>query len=174
MDSRPLDHQGNPSASFFWQTFSSTHLSANILIYWCVHFPTRLSLCKSHVTSLMLTSLPLTQAVTCPQLTFEWMTKWCIICAQTSSQNPWNWEWVWASSRSWWWTGKPDVLHAVHGVAKSQIWLSDWTELRTIITSQFIIACEQNETLKQHGWTDPSIWWSWMAFCSEKYALALN
>ena len=25
------------------------------------------------------------------------------------------WTWVWASSRSWWWTGKPGMLHAVHG-----------------------------------------------------------
>ena len=32
-----------------------------------------------------------------------------------------------ASSRSWWWTGKPGA--AVHGVAKSRTWLSNWTEL---------------------------------------------
>ena len=32
-------------------------------------------------------------------------------------------------SRSWWWTGRPGVLRAVHGVAKSRTWLSDWTEL---------------------------------------------
>ena len=32
---------------------------------------------------------------------------------------------VWASSRSWWWIGKPGMLH--HGVANSRIWLSDWT-----------------------------------------------
>ena len=30
---------------------------------------------------------------------------------------------------SWWWTGKPGMLHAVHGVAKSWTQLSDWTEL---------------------------------------------
>ena len=39
-----------------------------------------------------------------------------------------QWTWVWASSRSWWWTGQ--AWHAaVHGVAKSRTWLSDWTEL---------------------------------------------
>ena len=27
--------------------------------------------------------------------------------------------------RSWWWTGRPGVLH--HGVTKSRTWLSDWT-----------------------------------------------
>ena len=39
-----------------------------------------------------------------------------------------QWTWVWVSSRSWWWTGKPGVLH-IHGVAKSRTWLSNWTEL---------------------------------------------
>ena len=36
--------------------------------------------------------------------------------------------WVWVSSRSWWWTGKPGVLHAVHGVTQSQTRMSYWTE----------------------------------------------
>ena len=36
--------------------------------------------------------------------------------------------WDWASSRSWWWTGKPEAWHD-HGVTKSPTWLSDWTEL---------------------------------------------
>ena len=30
---------------------------------------------------------------------------------------------------SWWWTGRPGVLHAVHGVTKSRTQLSDWTQL---------------------------------------------
>ena len=29
--------------------------------------------------------------------------------------SPTRWTWVWASSRNWWWTGKPSMLHAVHG-----------------------------------------------------------
>ena len=33
--------------------------------------------------------------------------------------------WVWVNSGSRWWTGKPDV----HGVTKSRIWLSDWTDM---------------------------------------------
>ena len=38
--------------------------------------------------------------------------------------------WVWASSRTWWWTGKPWCV-SVHGVAKSRTRLSDlsWTQL---------------------------------------------
>ena len=37
--------------------------------------------------------------------------------------SPTQWTWVWVLSRSWWWRA------AVHGVAKSQIRLSNWTEL---------------------------------------------
>ena len=33
-----------------------------------------------------------------------------------------RWTWVWIDSGSLWWTGRP-------GVAKSQTWLSNWTEL---------------------------------------------
>ena len=38
-----------------------------------------------------------------------------------------QWTWVWASSGSWWWTGKPDVLQFMG--SQSQTQLSDWTEL---------------------------------------------
>ena len=46
--------------------------------------------------------------------------------------------WVWASSRSWWWTGKPGIA-AVHGVAKSQAQLSDWTE--EVLMPFFFVWC---------------------------------
>ena len=42
--------------------------------------------------------------------------------------SPNQWTWIWASSGSWWWTGKPDVLQSMG--SQSQTWLSDWTELR--------------------------------------------
>ena len=42
--------------------------------------------------------------------------------------SPTQWTWIWASSRRWWWTGKPD--RAVdHGVLKSWTWLSGWPEM---------------------------------------------
>ena len=34
---------------------------------------------------------------------------------------------TWANSGSWWETGKPGVLHTVHGVVKSRTPLGDWT-----------------------------------------------
>ena len=38
-----------------------------------------------------------------------------------------RWIWVWASSRRQWRTGKPGVLRATHGVAKSWTQLGNWT-----------------------------------------------
>ena len=49
-----------------------------------------------------------------------------------------QWTWVWVNSRSSWWTGKPGMLQS-HGVTKSQIWLSDWTELNNF-NSNFTFA----------------------------------
>ena len=42
-------------------------------------------------------------------------------------ESPTWWTWVWTRSRSWWWTGKPDVLQCMG--SQSRTWLRDWTEL---------------------------------------------
>ena len=41
--------------------------------------------------------------------------------------SPTRWTWVWVNSRSWWWTGKPSVLHSME--LQSRTRLRDWTEL---------------------------------------------
>ena len=56
----------------------------------------------------------------CKELT-HWKKPWC--CERLKAEgegddrgwdgwmeSPTRWTWVWASSGSWWWTGKPDVL----------------------------------------------------------------
>ena len=43
--------------------------------------------------------------------------------------SPTQWTWVWVNFRSWWWMDREAWRAAIHGVAKSQIRLSDWTEL---------------------------------------------
>ena len=44
--------------------------------------------------------------------------------------SPTQWTWIWVDSGCWcwWWTGRPGM----HGVAKSQKRLSDWTELNLL------------------------------------------
>ena len=42
-----------------------------------------------------------------------------------------QWTWVWASSRSWWWTGKPGVTAGCSPRGgKDQTQLGNWTELK--------------------------------------------
>ena len=42
--------------------------------------------------------------------------------------SPTQWTWVWVNSRSWWWTGRPDVLQST-GVTKTRTWVGDWTTM---------------------------------------------
>ena len=37
-----------------------------------------------------------------------------------------QWIWVWASSRSWWWTGKPGVLQSMGSQSRTSV--SNWTD----------------------------------------------
>ena len=43
-----------------------------------------------------------------------------------------QWTWVWASSRSWWRTGKPDVLRSMGSQRVGHNWVTElnWTELK--------------------------------------------
>ena len=44
--------------------------------------------------------------------------------------SPTQWTWVWASSRSWWWTGKPGVLQSIWLQRAGHNWATElnWTE----------------------------------------------
>ena len=44
--------------------------------------------------------------------------------------SPTQWTWVWASSRSWWWTGKPGMLQSVGSQRVGHDWAPElnWTE----------------------------------------------
>jgi len=70
--------------------------------------------------------------------------------------SPTWWTWVWVKSRSWWWTGRPGVLHFMG----SQRVRHDW-------------ATELNWT--EWVWSDISLWvlfaWMWELDCEESWAL---
>ena len=74
----------------------------------------------------------------CEELT-HWKRPWCweiLKAGGEGADRGWDgwmasltrWTWVWASSGSWWWAGKPDMLQSM-GVTKTQTQLSDWIEL---------------------------------------------
>ena len=76
-----------------------------------------------------------TWATWCEELTL-WKRLWCWERLKVEGEGDdrgWDawmasltqWTWVWVNSGSWWCTGRPGV----HGVVKSQTWLSNWTEL---------------------------------------------
>ena len=56
--------------------------------------------------------------------------------------SPTGWTWVWASSRSWWWTGRPGLLQSMGSQRVRHDWVTElnWTELNQG-------PCEQTITL---------------------------
>ena len=89
-----------------------------------------------------------TLATWCEELT-HWERPWCWERLKTGGEgdergwdgwmaSPTRWTWVWASSGSWWQT-REAWRAAVHGAAKSQTWLSDWTELNSCIAGRSFI-----------------------------------
>ena len=89
-----------------------------------------------------------TLATSCEELT-HWKRPWCWerLKAGGKEDNREQYGWmasltwwtrVWASSKSWWWTGKPGMLQSM-GVTKSQTQLSNWTELNY----DLLIQCSQ-------------------------------
>ena len=79
-----------------------------------------------------------TLATWCEEL-IHWKRPWCwegLGAGAEGDNRGWDgwiasptwWMWVWVNSGSWWWTGEFGMLQSM-GIAKSQTWLSDWTEL---------------------------------------------
>ena len=81
-----------------------------------------------------------TLAIWCKELT-HLKRPWCwerLKAGEEGDNRGWNgwmasptqWTRVWVNSESWWWTGRPGVLLSMG--LQSQIWLSDWIELKNI------------------------------------------
>ena len=81
-----------------------------------------------------------TLATWCKDLT-HWKRPWCwerLKAGGEGDDRGWDgwmssltqWKWVWASSRSWWWTGKPGVLQSVGTQRAEHDWWLNWTEFR--------------------------------------------
>ena len=81
-----------------------------------------------------------TLATWCKELTC-WKRPWCWERWKAEGEgddrgwdgwmaSPTRWTWVWASSRSWWWTGKPGVLQSMGSQRLGHDWTNElnWTE----------------------------------------------
>ena len=81
-----------------------------------------------------------TLATWCEELT-HWKRPWCWERLKAGGEgdrgwdgwmvSPMQWTWVWASSRSWWWTGRPGVLQSLGSQRAGHDWATelDWGEL---------------------------------------------
>ena len=79
-----------------------------------------------------------TLATWCKELA-HWKRPWCWerLKAREGNDRGWNgwmasltqWTWVWASSGSWWWTGRPDVLQSMRFQRVRHNWVTElnWT-----------------------------------------------
>ena len=109
-----------------------------------------------------------TWATCCEELT-PWKRPWCWERLKAGGEgddrewdgwmaSPTRWTWVWASSRSWWWTGKPGVLQSMGSQRVGQYWA---TELKWIIRIKNLIRCSTQNLLKiafvTHKW--PGLPW---------------
>ena len=79
-----------------------------------------------------------TLATWCEEL-IQWKRTWCWERLKAGGEgddtgwdgwmvSPTQWTWVWASSRSWWWTGKPGMLQSMVLQRGKHDW-ANWTEL---------------------------------------------
>ena len=91
-----------------------------------------------------------TLATWCEELT-HWNRPWCfqrLKAGGDGDDRGWDgwmasltwWTWVWASSRSWWWTGKPGVLQSM-GSQRVGTRVSEGTELSGCIPQCLIVNC---------------------------------
>ena len=82
-----------------------------------------------------------TLATWCEELT-HWKIAWCWERLKAGGEgddrgcdgwmaSPTQWTWAWVNSRSWWWTGKPGVLHPMGSQRVRDDWVTDlnWPDL---------------------------------------------
>ena len=76
-----------------------------------------------------------TLAIWCEELT-HWKKPWCWERLKAGVEgddrgwdgwmaSPTQWTWVWASSRSWWWTGKPGLLQSMGLQKAGHNWMTE-------------------------------------------------
>ena len=81
--------------------------------------------------------------------------------------SPTQWTWVWASSRSWWWTGKPGVLQSMGSQRVGQDWVTELNFSR--LNTYFLVL----NSIPLTGWTAVYLFMYllkviWVAFKSQQ------
>ena len=63
-----------------------------------------------------------------------------------------RWTWVWVNSRSWWWTGRPDVLQFMELQRVRHDWMTElnWTERIPKIKIPFFLCFKVFKNFSEH------------------------
>ena len=113
----PLDCQGDPPSPSWRRSVLGVHWKD-----WCWSWNSN------------------TLATSCEELT-HWKRPWCregLGAGGEGDDRGWDvwmasltrWAWVWVNSRSWWWTGRPDVLQFMGSQGVGHDWVTElnWTK----------------------------------------------
>ena len=91
-----------------------------------------------------------TLAAWCEELT-HWKRPWCWERLKEEGEGddrgwddwmalPTCWTWVWASSRTWWWTGKPGVLQSMGSLRVRHDWATGLNRTSVILVQASLVA----------------------------------
>ena len=102
-----------------------------------------------------------TLATWCKELS-HWKRSWCwerLKAGGEGDDRGWNglmtsptqWAWVWASSRNWWWTGKPGMLQSMGSQRVRHDWVTElnWTHWGRIRQSYHQVGHKESATTEQ-------------------------
>ena len=67
--------------------------------------------------------------------------------------SPTQWTWVWVSSGSWWWTGKPGMLHSMESQRVGHDWVAELNFLEKCSAFQAFLAHLLTSTLISLFWS---------------------
>ena len=73
--------------------------------------------------------------------------------------SPTWWTWIWASSRSWWWTGKPGVLQSVGSQRVRKDWATELKWKGPISNFKFSVFKHSSHPVFTFPFLFPSISW---------------
>ena len=80
--------------------------------------------------------------------------------------SPTQWTWVWASSRSWWWTGKPVVLQSMGSQRVGHNWMTELSTEYSVTQKSLEKKVERSILLLLHSHV-----WSFLFPLPEKHSM---
>ena len=126
-----------------------------------------------------------TWATWCEELT-HWKRPWCwerLKAGGEGDDRGWDglmasltrWAWVWASSRSWWWTGKPGVLQSMGLQIVGHDWVTElnWPSSPQLLATA-ILLYEFDYSKYPYKWNYTAFVFLWLAYFTLQRVLRVH